>query len=98
MKYKLSYLSVALEDVSVIETYLDQFYPSTAQKLFYKMEEQISSLEHRPFLWPEYDRNPEYRRMVVEDYLVFYHVDDRMKVVEIRRILHGSQDIEQHLK
>lgn len=98
MKYKLSYLDTALEDIADINLYLEQFYPSTAKKIFNKMEEQTVSLQERPFLWPEYERRPEYRKMIVEDYLVFYHVDDETKTVEIRRMLHGSRNLEQQIK
>jgi len=37
--------------------------------------------------------NPIYRKMVVDDYLVFYVVNDAKRVVEIRRILHGAIEI-----
>jgi plasmid stabilization system protein ParE len=32
--------------------------------------------------------------MVVEDYLVFYRVSEKDKVIEVHHILHGMKDIE----
>lgn len=93
MKYRLIYSAIALEDIADITAYLGQFYPSTTQKVFDKMEKQALSLQERPFLYPKYQRMQEYRKMPVDEYLVFYRVNEKNETVEICRILHGQRNI-----
>ena len=45
-----------------------------------------------------YPLDPAYRRMVVDQYLVFYQVNDPARIVEIHRILRGSWNLPQYLE
>ena len=45
-----------------------------------------------------YPLDPVYRQMVVEQYLVFYQVNDYVRTVEIHRILRGSWNLPQYLE
>jgi plasmid stabilization system protein ParE len=97
MKYRIKYLPETATDRAEIRTYLIQYYESTVRMFFALLKKKISRLKEFPYSCPIYEDDPDYRRMVVGDYLVFYMVNDDDKTVEIHRIFHGSQNISQHL-
>ena len=45
-----------------------------------------------------YPLDPVYRKMVVDQYLVFYQVNGTTRTVEIHRILRGSWNLPQYLE
>jgi len=93
MKYQLKYLSKTVEDREVIKTYLSQFYTGTEKRFFKLLKKKTALLKEFPLSCPIYDDNPKYRKLIVGDYLVFYTVDENLKLIEVRRIIHGSQNI-----
>jgi len=93
MKYRLKYLSKTVEDREVIKNYLSQFYSGTEKRFFTLLKKKITLLKEFPLSCPIYEDNPKYRKLIVGDYLVFYTVDENMKLIEVRRIIHGSQNI-----
>ena len=54
-------------------------------------------VKENPYMYKSYERRPQFRQMVEEDFLVFYKVNEREKVVEVHHIIHGMMDIEKHL-
>jgi len=98
MKTEVIYLPEAISDQANIKKYLSQFYPGTSQGFFSLLKKKIARLKTYPYSCPVYEDDPDYRRLVVEDYLVFYMIVESAKRVEIHRILHGSRDIGQHLE
>jgi len=98
MRYMIRYLPQTATDRADIRTCLSQFYPSTAKGFFALLRDKISRLKEYPYSCPVYEDDPDYRRLVVGDYLVFYTVEDNAKIVEIHSIFHGSRDIGQHLE
>ena len=97
MEYDIRFLPGADQNLLEIDEYLSQFYPSTAAKFFEKLDKNLLLLKEQPYIGTKYIPNPKYRRLIVDDYLVFYIVDEAPRKVEIYRVLHGSRDIEQHL-
>lgn len=97
MSYKIQYLPMADSDIEALAEYLSQFYPSTLVGTLAEMEKRIFGLQEHPQMYEEYANDPFYRRIVVSEYLVFYHVNERKKTVDIHRILRGSWDIEKYL-
>ena len=97
MRYNIRYLPLAEEDISALAAYLLRFYPGTAARVLGEIEKQIASLQEHPRMCEEYSDDPFYRRMVVAEYLVFYHVNEKTKTVDIHRVLRGSWNIEAHL-
>ncbi|MDR2569551.1 MAG: type II toxin-antitoxin system RelE/ParE family toxin [Oscillospiraceae bacterium] len=93
MKYRVDFLPKAERDMEDIEEYLSQFYPSTARKLFEKMHEKASMLEDLPYMCPAYEIDPDFRRMVIDDYLLFYTVNEEERMVDIHHIFRASRDI-----
>jgi plasmid stabilization system protein ParE len=67
------------------------------KKFFTFLQEKLALLEEFPYSCPVYEDDPDYRNLVVGDYLVFYIVNEENKTVEIHRIFHGTQNIKQHL-
>ena len=56
----------------------------------------LDNITTMPYMYPEYDQNPKYRKAVVEyDYLVFYQIEqiENKDRARIFRVLHGKRDI-----
>jgi len=97
MRYRVKYFPETATDREEIRAYLSQYYESTLRSFFALLKEKIARLKDLPYSCPTYEDDPDYRRLVVGDYLVFYMVNEENKTVEIHRIFHGSKDIKQHL-
>jgi len=96
-EYTIRYLKLAQDDLREIMAYLSQFYPSTSQSFIDKLRKQIHLLKRMPLMCEVYYSDPFYRKMIVGDYLVFYHVNSENHVIEIHRILHGTQNVKRYL-
>jgi len=92
-------LSTSKADLTDIIDYLSQFYANTALKQYDKIIEKINTLKEFPFMCEEYQINVmvlQYRKMVIDNYLVFYIVYD--DIVEIHRIINTRMDITKIIK
>ena len=97
--YKIKMLSTSKADLTDIIDYLLQFYANTALKQYDKIIEKINTLKEFPFMCEEYQINVmdlQYRKMVIDNYLVFYIVYD--DIVEIHRIINTRMDITKIIK
>jgi len=97
MRYKTIYLPVANRDIIRIDDALTD-YPNKAKRIFLEMESKVADIEEMPFMWPAYQAKPEYRRMILEDHLLFYKVDEGELEIKIYRILYDKMDILEHLE
>ena len=97
MRYEIAYLPEARSDTRQIRRYLAQYYQSTVTNFFDMLKESIGNLKTNPLMYERCASRPEYRRMVVGDYSVFYKVLDDKHRVEIHRILHSSRQIERYI-
>jgi len=93
MSHRIKFLDNAKSDMSCIEEHLSQYYPNTARKFFEKMEKKISNLEENHYMYPAYEADPFFRKIAIENYLLFYSVDDELSLVSIHRIIHSKRDI-----
>jgi len=93
MKYRSKYLPVFMADRDVIRAHLSRFYTGTEKRFFTLVRKKIKQLSDFPLMYPVFEFDPNYRKMVIGDYLLFYIVDEDNKMVEIHRIFHGAQDI-----
>ena len=96
MRFEIAYLPIADKDLARISDALIE-YPAKAKRLFQEIDNKIKVLEDMPFLWPEYEPRPEYRKMVLEDHLLFYSVDQSEQKIKVYRILYSKMDIPTHL-
>ena len=94
MKYKAKYLSTARKDREEIKAYLNQFSSKAYARLVGKIRRNIEYAKTNPYMYEVYERRPKFRRMVVEDYLVFYKINESERLIEVHHILHGMIDIQ----
>jgi plasmid stabilization system protein ParE len=94
--YKIEYISTFYNDVAFIAEILSE-YPQKAARIFQKIDKSLLNLIKMPEMYPVYHDVPSFRIIVIEDYLVFYKVKKRDKLVEIHRLFYGRMDIPAHL-
>ena len=93
-RYIIRLLRVAEEDLAEIVTYIAAENISAAEALLGRIEKSLQSLQEHP----DIGRIPDdiellklgYRYLIVDDYLVFYVVDER--TIMVHRIIHGARD------
>lgn len=91
--YKISLLITAVRDLNEIVDNLSQFSSSVALRQYDRIIEKINTLKEFPEMCEEYKTSImgyKYRKMVIDDYLVFYIVIDN--IVEIHRIINSRMD------
>ena len=102
--YKLEYLPTALNDMVGIVNYISAELknPIAAKRLSEEFIKAAESLTDFPYSNPVY--NPlrplknEYRKTVVDNYIMFYWVDETNKVITIARVIYGKRDYGKFLK
>jgi plasmid stabilization system protein ParE len=93
-RYTIRLLRLAEEDVAEILAYIAAERPSAAEALAAKIEKNLGHLARDPSI----GRLPNdadllglgYRYLIVEDYLVFYTIEERNIIVH--RIVHGARN------
>ncbi|EEG76392.1 type II toxin-antitoxin system RelE/ParE family toxin [Dethiobacter alkaliphilus] len=102
-KYKLKFTSSAESDLNEIYIYISNnlLAPETAQRLMGRIEEDIYKLCDFPFRCElsrnELLREKGYRKLVIDNYIVLYLVDEESKTVIIARAFYGSMDYEKYI-
>ena len=96
MTYKLEYISTFHADISNLAENLHE-YPAKAKRIIETLDKKLEALAQSPEMYQVYDDFPIFRRMPVEDYLVFYIVNERDRTVEVHRLIHGMMDISKQL-
>ncbi len=96
--YSLRFTQKASEDLEQIYIYISDklFADIAAERLLDKIENNIMRLRNFPYscsyVLDELLKNKGYRKLIVDNYLVFYLVNDTEKQVVIMRILYGAQN------
>lgn len=96
--YRIQYTPLAAEDINEIDVYISETLcnPDAAEKLLTKMEQQIRRLQQYPHLGyivdDPYLASRGYRKLIVDNYLVFHLVDDANEVIIIMRVLYGTRE------
>ena len=98
MTYKIKYLPLAVQDLNDVARYLSGFYPKTASRVLKEMRDKITKLGDTPKMCEIYPTDPVCHKMVVDQYLVFYQVNEEARIVEIHRVLRGSWNLPQYLE
>jgi len=93
-KYSVRLLHTAEEDFNDIILYIATDNPAASEKLAQQLEKNLSLLTRHPLLGaiPHEEELAAmgYRFLVVENYLVFYTIENN--IIMIHRILHGARD------
>ena len=96
MDMRLEYINTFYNDITEAAAYLVD-YPQKAKRIFEKMDKKLNNLIDHPELYPIYENFPEFRKIVIEDYLVFYTINENDDLIEIHRLIYGKMDIPNQL-
>jgi plasmid stabilization system protein ParE len=97
--YEIIYLPIAKQDLIDIVVYVMDTLnaPKAALNLLNVIEKSILMLEEFPFRYriykPVKDIQNEYRLLPIKNYAVFYIVNEKEKIVEIRRVYYSKMDL-----
>lgn len=102
--YKLEYLPVAQQDLIDIVRYISQKLqnPDAAERLAVEMVEAAEKILDFPYANSAYQPirplKHEYRKVLVQNYLIFYWIDEKTKTVTVARVMHAKMDHERLLE
>jgi len=102
-KYKLKITSAAENDLNEIYNYISNSVLATipAQNLMEKIENSIQKLCEFPYKCElsrnELLRQKGYRKLVVDNYVAMYLVDEQSKAVKIARVFYGAMDYQKYI-
>ncbi|HGJ66334.1 TPA: type II toxin-antitoxin system RelE/ParE family toxin [bacterium] len=93
-KFQIRLLRIAEEDLTEIISFIANDNPMAANALADKIEKNIELLSSNPMIGriprDEDLKNLGYRYIIVQNYLVFYTIEER--TIFIHRILHGARN------
>ena len=101
--YKLEYLPVARRDMIEIVRYISQELqnPTAADQLAMELIEAGDSIPKFPYANPAFipirPLKHEYRKLLVQNYFMFYWVDEVKKLVTVARVIYARRDYERLL-
>ena len=93
-KHRVEYLPIAVADLDDIFIFVADNSPQAAMELIDRIDASLAGLESFPEMGliakPPRLARKGYRVLIVDDYLVFYVLQD--DIVEIRRIVSGKRN------
>lgn len=101
--YKIEYLPIARRDMVDIAKYIGVKLanPNAAERLTEKMIESAEKLTDMPYKYPVYipvkPLKHEYRKLIVQNYTMFYWIDEDKQLVTIARVVYSGRDYEKIL-
>ena len=101
--YKLKFTQAASDDLDQIYTYIsgNLLAMQAANDLIDKIQDSVMRLKDFPYLCSfvadEMLKNKGYRKLIVDNFIAFYLVDEEEKQVVIMRILYSAQKYEKLL-
>lgn len=102
--YNLEFLPSAREDMVEIVRYIskDLHNPAAAERLASLLVEAAERAAQFPYANPAYfpvrPLKREYRKIVVENYLMFYWVDEEKKRITLAHVTYGRRDYQGRLE
>ena len=96
--YHIRFTPLAFEDLDDIASRIADTLcnESAAERLFTEMEQSINRLRQFPHIGSvveePYLASKGYRKLIIENYLVFHLINEVEKEVIIMRILHGARE------
>jgi len=101
--YAVEYLPLALDDLKEIAKYIAENLcsPKAALEIVKSITDAIEAVRKFPYssslYTPLKPLTHEYRKLVVNGYLVFYWVTDSTQIITVARVLHNRQNSKDHL-
>lgn len=98
--YRVEYSQEALVDIKSIYTYILQILhaPLTARRQVNRIRKEIRDLEAFPTRYVLVEWEPwasmKMHRLPIDNYIVFYFVDEQAMAVKIVRIVYGGRNLE----
>lgn len=102
--YKIEYLETALDDLREISLYIAKELnnPEAAYKLVQAIIEKANTLTDFPYGRPVYiplkKLKKEYRSIYVNNYSLFYWIEEKKKKIIIARIIYSKRSIEKTIQ
>ncbi|WP_106497264.1 type II toxin-antitoxin system RelE/ParE family toxin [Lentibacillus sp. Marseille-P4043] len=96
-KYTIKFAPKAFEDLDEIYSYItdDLYNEGAADSLLKKIETSVMRLKEFPFscsfVTDEILKSKGYRKLVIENYIAFYLIEEEEKQVVVMRVLFGAQ-------
>lgn len=101
--YLIEYLPIARRDMVDIAKYIGVKLanPDAAERLAEEMIEAAEKLTDMPYKCPVYTPvkplKHEYRKLIIQKYIMFYWVDENKKLVTIARVVYSGRDYDKLL-
>ena len=98
--YTIEYLPIAKSDMVDIAKYIGVKLenPEAAERLAEKMIEAAEKLTDMPYKCPVHipvkPLRHEYRKLIVQNYIMFYWVDEDKKLITIARVVYSGREYE----
>lgn len=98
--YTVKMTTKAADDLDNIYRYISEklFATSAATNILERIEKETMRLKEFPFscnyVADEYLRKKGYRKLIVDNYIVFYLIEKEVEQVIIMRVLYGKQKYE----
>lgn len=102
--YKVQFLPLAQNDLVEIVRYIanDLYNKQAANKLADEIIKATDTLADFPYAYPAYtpirSTKNEYRKISVQNYLVFYTVNEKTKTVTVARVVYAKRDYDKLIK
>ena len=96
--YSVEYMPLAVQDMVEIVLYIAQELsnPAAAERIAERLAEAGESLRDFPYAQPDYaplrPLKHEYRKLLVENYMMFYWVTETEKRVTIARVVYARRN------
>jgi len=100
MTFNVKITDQALLDMKLLYKYIanELLEPVIAEKQYSRIEKAVYSLDHMPERFRRYEKEPwrnrNLRIMPVDNYIVFYIVDNGNLTVTVTRIMYGRRNTE----
>lgn len=104
MTYEVRISDQAKNDIVNIFRYItfSLFSVENAETQLIKLKNRIEGLKDMPFRFQILETNEPmvhvFRKMVVGNYLVIYHIDEERLMVNVLRVIYGRQDLDAELE
>ena len=102
--YRIEYLPAARQDMIEIVRYISQELqnPTAANQLAMELIEAGDGIPRFPYANPSYmpirPLKHEYRKLLVQNYAMFYWVDEAEQLITVARVVYAKRDYERLLE
>jgi addiction module RelE/StbE family toxin len=96
--YQLEFTKEYDKQLDRVYSYISEelYAESSAKQLLERIEEETEKLKHMPKIYPEADKyegtKRAYRKIVIDNYVVLYTIDEKEKKVYIAHIFYSGSN------